>query len=161
MLTNLKMTCRYIVIFFFVANVTSCCRTENCESGYLNITTINFRRQESDTFIIRRYKVNTNFSLLIDTLLLARNVNTFYTDKGLDTSFVRISESNPFIMSTGYDYVLFFPATNTIRKISDITEIRNQQKICVTTNGRRCFNDINSYKVDGLLGNNFDVLIYK
>ena len=161
MLTNLKMTCRYIVIFIFVVNFTSCCRTENCESGYLNITTINFRRQESDTFIIRRYKVNTNFSLLIDTLLLARNVNTFYTDKGLDTSFVRISESNPFIMSTGYDYVLFFPATNTIRKISDITEIRNQQKICVTTNGRRCFNDINSYKVDGLLGNNFDVLIYK
>ena len=161
MLTNFKMTCRYIVIFILVANITSCCKTENCESGYLNIATINFSRQQSDTFIIRRYKVNTNFSLLIDTLLLARNVNTFYTDKGLDTSFVIISESNPFSLNTGFDYILFFPATNTIRKISEITETRNQQKICITSNGKRCFNDINSYKVDGLLGNNFDVPIYK
>jgi len=105
--------------------------------------------------------VNTNFNLLIDTLLLARNVNTFYTDKGLDTSFVIVNESNPFRMNPGFDYVLYFPATNTIRKISDITETKNQQKICATSNGKRCYNDINSYKVDGVLGNNFDILIYK
>ncbi len=161
MLTNFKMACTYIVILILIANVTSCCRTEDCETGYLNVTTINFSRQESDTFIIRRYKVNTNFNLLIDTLLLARNVNTFYTDKGLDTSFVIINESNPFRMNTGFDYVLYFPATSTIRKISDIAETKNQQKICATSNGKRCYNDINSYKVDGLLSNNFDILIYK
>ena len=129
MLTNFIMTCRYILIVILISNVTSCCRTEDCETGYLNIATINFSRQQSDTFIIRRYKVNTNFSLLIDTLLLARNVNTFYTDKGLDTSYVIINESNLFRMNTGFDYILFFPATNTVRKISDITEIKNQQKI--------------------------------
>lgn len=145
----------------FIASLTSCCRTEDCITGYLNIATINFSRQESDTFILRRYNVNTNFNLLVDTLLLARNVNTFYTDKGLDTSFVIINESNPLRLTTGYDYELFFPATNTLRKISAISETKNQQKICATSNGKRCYNDIISYKVDGVLGNYFDVLIYK
>ncbi|MBS1570766.1 MAG: hypothetical protein JST62_00010 [Bacteroidetes bacterium] len=145
----------------FIASLASCCRTQDCETGYLNIATINFSRQESDTFILRRYNVNTNFNLLVDTLLLARNVNTFYTDKGLDTSFVIINESNPFRLTTGYDYELFFPATNTLRKISAISETKNQQKICSTSNGKRCFNDIISYKVDGVMGNYFDILIYK
>lgn len=160
-LTLFNKTCKYIFLLITVGSLASCCRTEDCETGYLNIATINFSIQQSDTFIVRRYKVNTNFNLLVDTLLLARNINCFYTDQGLDTSFVIINESNPFRLNTGFDYILYFPATNTLRKISDITERKNQQKICATSNGKRCYNDITSYKVDGILNNNFHILIYK
>jgi len=161
MLTIFEKTCKYIFLLIIVGSFASCCRIEDCETGYLNIATINFTSQQSDTFVVRRYKVNTNFNLLVDTLLLARNINSFYSDKGLDTSFVIINESNPFRITTGFDYILYFPATNTLRKISDINETKNQQKICATSNGKRCYNDITSYKVDGVLNNKFDILIYK
>lgn len=157
--TNFKMSCIYFVICILIASITSCCKTVDCERGYLDIATINFTRQESDTFIIRRYKVNTNFGVLIDTLLLARNVNAYYNDIGLDTSSVLMYDSNPFKVNTGFDYVLFFPATNTIRKISDIKETKNQQTLCLRL--KRCFNEINSYKVDGLLGDRSYIPIYK
>ena len=153
------MSCIYTVIFILTVSITSCCKTVDCERGYLDIATINFTRQQSDTFIIRRYKVNTNFSVLIDTLLLARNVNAYYSDIGLDTSSVLMYDSNPFKVTPGFDYVIFFPATNTIRKISDIKETKNQQTLCLRL--KRCFNDINSYKVDGLLGNRSYISIYK
>ena len=153
------MSCIYTVIFILTVSITSCCKTVDCERGYLDIATINFTRQQSDTFIIRRYKVNTNFTELVDTLLLARNVNAYYSDIGLDTSSVLMYDSNPFKINTGFDYVLFFPATNTIRKISDIKETKNQQTLCLRL--KRCFNDINSYKIDGLLGNRSPIPIYK
>ena len=159
MLKNIRMSCIYTVIFILTVSITSCCKTVDCERGYLDIATINFTRQQSDTFIIRRYKVNTNFTELVDTLLLARNVNAYYSDIGLDTSSVLMYDSNPFKINTGFDYVLFFPATNTIRKISDIKETKNQQTLCLRL--KRCFNDINSYKVDGLLGNRSYISIYK
>lgn len=161
MLIIFKKTYKYFFIIIILVNFASCCRTEGCETGYLDIATINFSTHQSDTFIVRRYKVNTNFTSLVDTLLLARNFNSFYTDKGLDTSFVTIYESNPFRLTTGFDYLLFFPATNTLRKITDITETKNQQKICLTSNWTRCYNDINTYKVDGIVNNNSYIPIYK
>ena len=145
----------------FLQSFISCCRKEDCETGYLNITVINFNQQESDTFILRRFKSNTNYNQLVDTLLLARNFNSNYTDNGLDTSFVLLYESNPFRISTGYDYELFFPATNTRRRISSIRETKNQQTVCVTKSGTRCYNSINSYQLDGLLENNSVVQIFK
>ena len=159
MRTILKITLKYIAICILIANLTSCCKTVDCEPGYLDIATINFTREQSDTFIIRRYKVNTNFNVLVDTLLVARNVNAYYRDMGLDTSSVLMYDSNPFKVNPGFDYVIFFPATNTIRKISDIKETKNQQTLCLRL--KRCFNDINSYKVDGLLGNRSYISIYK
>lgn len=161
MLYYLTNTLKYIYLLLLMQNLISCCRTEDCETGYLNIAAINFSRQESDTFILRRFKENTTYNQLIDTLLLARNINSFYTDKGLDTSFVILNESNPFRLTTGYDYELFFPATSTLRRISNIVESKNHQKVCATTNGRRCYNNINSYKVDGVFGSTFDILIYR
>lgn len=150
-----------IFLLIIISSFASCCKTEDCETGYLNLTTINFSQQQSDTFVLRRYKVNTDFNTLVDTLLIARNVNSFYTDNGPDTSFVLINESNPFRLTTGFDFIIYFPSTNTLRKISNITETKNQQKTCATSNGKRCYNDITSYKVDGVLKSDFDILVYK
>ena len=158
---KLKKVFKYLWLLCFVQSFISCCREEDCETGYLNITTINFSQQESDTFILRRFKVNTNYNQFVDSLLLARDYNSNYTDNGLDTSFVILYETNPFRISTGYDYELFFPSTNTLRRISGISEIKNKQTVCLTKSGTRCFNDINSYKVDGMPGNNFNIQIYK
>ncbi len=161
MLTDFKITINHFIFLVLMVSFSSCCRTVDCEVGYLNITTINFSQQESDTFILRRYKANTNFNSLVDTLQLSRNYNASFYDQGPDTSFVHIYESNPFNITSGYDYEVFFPGTNTLRKISDIRETKNQQNVCVTTNYKICYNTINSYNVDGIPSNSFNILIYK
>jgi hypothetical protein len=161
MITNFKKSYQCIFFISIVMSFASCCRTEDCEVGYLNIATINFTSQQSDTFILRRYKENSNFTLLLDSLLIARNINANYSYQGLDTSFVSFYESNPFRLTTGFDYIVYFPATNTLRKISNIIETKNQQRICATSNFKTCYNNINGYKIDGVISNNFNIIIYK
>jgi hypothetical protein len=133
-------------------HLSSCCRTEKYMPGYLQLAVVNFSRQESDTIVIRQFKINTGFSQKIDSFLLARGRNSAYTDFGPDTSFIVIFQSNPFDLTVGNDYELYFPATGTLKQISNITENMNEQKVCLTTNGRLCYNDVISLRVDGMPG---------
>lgn len=142
------------IIIVMSMYLTSCCKTINCETfSTININLSQFTKQESDTFIIRRYKPATSFSQKLDTLLVARDKNATYSDfaDGITTA-VNLNIEVKYAITAGFDYELYFPATNTLRRITEISDIQGQIKYCSPSAGTNsCMNQLNSLKVDGRL----------
>ncbi len=153
-LLNFKTLLRVAFITIVSISLYSCCKTIECETYSIkNINISQFTKQESDTFIIRRYKEATNFADKIDTLLVAKDKNATYSDfaDGI-TSAVNLNIDVNYAITAGFDYELYFPATNTLRKITEISDIQGQIKYCSPSAGTNsCMNQLNSLKVDGRL----------
>lgn len=151
---NLKRQMRFAFVIAISISLYSCCKTIDCEPfSTKNINVSQFTKQESDTFIIRRYKQGTNFVNKIDTLLVARDKNATYSDfaDGI-TSAVNLNIDVKYAIAAGFDYELYFPATNTLRRITEFTDVQGEIKYCNPSLGRNsCMNQINSLKLDGRL----------
>jgi len=151
---DLKTVFGFVFSIALSLSLYSCCKTIVCEIYSIkNIYVSGFTKAESDTFIIRRYKQATNFADKSDTLLVARDKNANYSDfaDGI-TSAVNLDIEVQYAITAGYDYELYFPATNTLRRITAFTDVQGEVKYRRPSCGRNaCMNQLHSLKVDGIL----------
>jgi hypothetical protein len=143
-----------------VVNITSCCKTEKCAPGYLQLVVVGFSRAECDTIILTRYQMNSGYSRVIDSFLLGRFNEAYYSDMGVDTFGISIFDTAPFNLTVGHDYELFFPATGTRNRVSDIIENSLDFRKCLISN-KVCYNDVVSHRTDGMTLPGFRLLIRK
>lgn len=131
-----------LLAFIYLAG----CRQQHpCVKNSINPAFVNFSLSEIDTFVLRAYQPNDNYQHLVDTLLVTNRYTSIYTATH-DTTIVYINDSDPdHWISSGLDWQVYIPATNTTVAVSGITETP------VDGPGRICYNPVTSFKQDGQL----------
>lgn len=129
--------------------LSSCYKEFNCIDPEIHTAFIGFSISDLDTLVIRKYKANTNFQNLIDTLQLVYEKIGYYNIKN-DTTYVSVSDGYNG-MQVDYDWQLFIPALNKQVFVTDIiSENKTYKKgigtMCVSS---PCINSIFSLKVNG------------
>lgn len=142
-----------ILSVVFTILFASCCKTYQCSPYVDRLFRIsNFTTQESDTIIVRAYKKGSGFTQKLDSVLLAKDKNSIYLDLGDGISTeVSINVSENFELSSLYDFEFYFPATNTLRRLSEITDRQSEIKQCNPSQRNECRNQLASSKLDGVL----------
>src|SRR5665647_1163812 len=143
------MKTKITILLAIIISLTSCCHKEDCLTGNFDaIYFTSFVSSDIDSITIRRFSTTSNFNTPIDTIFLTAS-NSVQFPHGDTTKFYIIDTA--FKLSTGFNYEIFIPATNTLSKISNIVEIRSSQKICLVCDCVRspCLNPISSYKLNG------------
>jgi hypothetical protein len=124
------------------------CQTEACNFfETITLHLIHYSEAETDTIIIRRYKTNTNFSILIDSVQQKNYVysgdtmNLFSVDMHADFFDKGLLE---------YDLEIVNPSDNKTVRIFDISREHNTHKVCSgglfgEGKAEMCTNRLNSY----------------
>lgn len=162
-LMNRIISCSILIILQFG------CDNYKCSNRSILATYVGFVPSEIDTFVIRRYEPNTNYTTLIDTFLIFNAANNGgygngrYTTSN-DTTIVFVNDGYPDNgIFPGFDWKIFLPATGKTILISNIIA---PQKL----GSQRCDNPINSFVQDGVLinspsyfnsGENFTTIGYR
>lgn len=148
MLKNLSFLA---LLTFLFCGFASCGPARFCSPNLINPVFIGFSPSDIDTLVLKRYKANDSFNILIDTLTFvspstgtdAANYGVYRTSN--DTTFVNINVTTAYIpISYGYDWELYIPAKNRTVSISAITSTQ------ITAN-KACGNPITSFVQDGQL----------
>lgn len=154
-MTNLSVR-NYSVVFFLlvIGFLSSCCRNVDCTRGFTTVSFVQFMPPDLDSFYLRRYKINTNFSVKLDTVIYKIRQNIFYKEHKRDTSVVQPADLSTipklFFIEEGYDYELVLPSIGKISRITDVEEGNEEQNICGMAR-RQCYTQIRTVKVDGIL----------
>jgi hypothetical protein len=143
---------------FFLASLASllCCFASCgpdrlCSPNLINPVFVGYSLSDIDTLLLRRYKANDSFNILIDTMTFVSpstgingpNYGVYRTSN--DTTFVDINVKADYTpISYGYDWELYIPAKNRTVSISAITNTQN-------TGNKGCGNPITSFVQDGQL----------
>jgi len=125
------------------------CKECPCVPGSLRFDLIGFSDTEADTFIIKKFEANGNFNIKTDS---------FFIDH------VRYRRSNDTLKLVAYpgtavlegrsDYEIFFPASNSLFRITEISEQKSTQNCGLfSTTKVACVNPIRSFKMNGTLMN--------
>lgn len=121
-----------------------------CENSQLIPYFKSFQPSEIDTFIIRRFTANTNFSQRIDSSVVVFGRSGYYTNQH-DTTIVRPDYAGRIIV--GYDWQIYIPARN---KTVNITDIKSEQRsqtcnkgiFSMDKVGCACYNSVFSFRQD-------------
>jgi hypothetical protein len=152
-MTHSKTLIRFAFIYMVSVTPYSCCKTIDCEPWFASeIKAVNFTRQELDFFYIKKFKKNSNFTQVIDSMMLGQPANITLVPEGTDaTKIVLYKFGLRFQIEAGYDYEFFFPNGNTLRRLTEITENKTSEKFCNTGFAKNiCYKTISSLKVDGV-----------
>jgi len=136
-----------------VQGLASCCKTYQCGPYNTNSFRIsNFTPQESDTIIVRAFKKGSGFSQKLDSVLLAKDKNADYhsQEDGMSTE-VSFRNDTKFELSSLYDFEFYFPATNTLRRVSEMTDIQGEIECSSPAQKKKCENELGSLRLDGVL----------
>ena len=148
-------------LMLFIVLFSSCCKRVDCERGYTKVTFINLSNPTVlDTFYLRRYKLNTNFSIKIDTAIYIKNKNFYIQAHRGDSTVVSqiaFNTAKLFFVEAGYDYELVLPAIGKVSRISDVIEENFEEKFCGMAR-QLCYTSIRSAKVDGVIYNGTAVI---
>src|SRR5215217_3289346 len=143
------MKTKITILLAVILSLTSCCHKEDCLAGNFDAIYFNsFVSSDIDSITIRRFSTTSHFTTPIDTIFLIAT-NSAQFPRG-DTTKFYITDT-AFKLSTGFNYEIYIPATRTVSQISNITDIRTSQKICLVCDCVRnpCLNPISSYKLNG------------
>ncbi len=162
-LDTISLICGVMLVLLILS---SCKKTINCDAANEHSFTIqNFSEQESSRIIFRKYVKHTNFTQLVDTILLIKGINTDHTvvrdliTNAIDNIIIQPARSTGFGIASGFDYELFFPVVNMSGKLSEVTEVQQQYRYDVFSLQRRgCVNEITSARLDGVLFNRIPVI---
>jgi len=136
----------------FMMGLASCCKTYQCgpySTGSFRIS--NFTTQESDTIIVRAFKKGSGFSQKLDSVLLAKDKNIDYRSMDDGITEVSLRNDTKFELSSRYDFEFYFPATNTLRRLSEITDIQGEIECKSPVQKKECMNELGSLRLDGVL----------
>ena len=140
LLLNMK-TLLYIAI---VLMSMQSCKYDCARSTGMRINFISYTQQEVYPFTIRKYSRNSNFTQLIDTLIADQNTISFqWKNDTLDA--VRLLSNTKLL--TDFDYEIFVPATNSVYKITEITEPQLEGR--KSNKKIMCINQITSCRING------------
>jgi hypothetical protein len=147
-------------IILITQSITSCvkvkCRMVDC-GPYMqfSISTNGFSRQDIDTIYLRKYIKGTGFSQQIETLEVIKDKNATHIYSDASSDYINIISNSRGFIESSFDYEVYFPATNTLRKLSDIIDVQSQKQYCSPSlQKKECNNDnISSCKIDGVLYN--------
>jgi hypothetical protein len=131
----------------------SCCKTIDCNTGRINeITAVNFPRQDLINFSIKKFNKNSNFTQPIDSMILSQGADYKLVPIATDTTNIIFDKLVlRFPIEAGYDYEVFFPNGNTLRRVTEVTENKTSEKFCNTGFAKNiCYNNISSLKIDGV-----------
>ena len=155
---------RLIIFILFISCLSSCSRAYDytCENTSINPVFINFMPSDLDTFILRKFAANSNFTNQLDTVVIVFGLSGYYTTSH-DTTLVRLN-SEKISIGYGFDYELYITAQNRIIKISEITsETRTETCHPVAKVACACYNRFFSLKKDNQIlafGNTGNYYIY-
>ena len=129
----------------------SCCYDVGCNPGRLQPVFIAFSNSEIDTIVIRKFKVNSNFHNAIDSLYIS-NINSYFPYRQGDSLILESINNGVFTISQPFEFEVYIPGTGTTTRITEITETKSTKRNCFISDGQHeCYNDIISYKQNGLL----------
>lgn len=132
---------------------SSCCKMADCERSYTRVTFVNLSNPKvTDTFYLRRYKLNTNFTIKLDTAIYIKNKNFYVVEFRRDSTVVSpITFNTPklYFVDQGYDYELVLPAIGKVSRMSEIVEENFEERFCGMAR-QLCYTQIRSAKVDGV-----------
>lgn len=132
-----------ILAFCSICLLLNSCGRYPCGNASSMIALVNFTDAESDTIILRRFVKNTGFMNLYDTLLITQLNGNFQSLN--DTLLVMYSVNDHHVITSDYDFEIYFPEIDKIYKLTDVAEdIRYGSKA-----GEKvyCINPITSYKL--------------
>ena len=132
--------------------LSSCCKTVECSRGFTTVSFVKKFPPDIDTFYLRRYKLNSNFSVKIDSAIYKINQNIFVTEYKGDTVVMQkpiSQEPKLFFIDAGYDYELVLPSTGELSRITEVIEGNYEQKFCGLMR-KECKTEIATVKVDGI-----------
>ena len=135
---------KIISIIFIFLFLHSCNRP--CSDNYINPVFVGFAPSDIDTFILKEYKPNDNYTHLIDTFLITLNGKLSVATTSNDTTIVSLYINDfPSYIHSGYDWQIYIPAKN---KTVTISNIINGDPISAS---RGCFYSIESFIQDSQL----------
>jgi hypothetical protein len=135
-----KIKIYVIITFIFAITYFTSCRV-TCYSGFINPTFVGYSLNQIDTLKITAYKVNSNFTIVVDSFLLFQYQPAIYTSYN-DTIIVKLNEMPPRNISAGFDWKINLPKMNKTYFISNI--------ISPSRDGNKgCCNPVNSVMVNG------------
>ena len=126
------------------------CKECPCAPGQLKFDLIGFSDAEADTFIIRKFEPTGNFTNKQDSFL----IDQVGTVRFHDTLKV-VAYPGTALLPGGFDYEIFFPASNNVFRITEINERMSTQRCggLFATDKVGCANTITSFKLDGAIVN--------
>ncbi|NOT52765.1 MAG: hypothetical protein HOP10_15985 [Chitinophagaceae bacterium] len=98
---------------------------------------------------MRRFSKGSGFSVLGDTVMITPANSGYYPSH--DTLGISIRYASPGIISD-LDYEFFLPGANRLYRLTDFTEIANEEK-CGTKSSRMCRNTVPTVKVNNQASN--------
>ena len=112
----------------------------------LRFALVSFKPAEADTVMLKRYPKGSNFSTVIDSVLVDSTLLTF-TNRN-DTLFPSTLLKQTLLLSQ-FDYRLTIPAINKTYSVTDIIEEEKKWKEPLFGAKEDCTNPITGYTIDG------------
>lgn len=154
-----KLTAAICIFLVFVTSqsLTSCiksgCRMIECKPyRQFSFQIFGFSGQEANTINLRKYKKGTNFTELIETVIIRKGSNADHIYSEFTPGYISVALHSTIFIESSFDYEFYFPATNTLRRLSNITDIQSQMEYCDPWFQKNyCTNDkISSCLIDGV-----------
>jgi hypothetical protein len=151
----------HLLLFASIVLFYGCTTQQPCFNSPVQPAFIGFSANETYTFILRRFGVNSNFNLAIDSFKIYENYyNKYQVTNDTTTVFVQAGvDSIPLFtgqIQVGYDWQIYIPSVNKTVSISNITDVKKTIKcnsgfpladdkaVC------KCENPIVSMSINGL-----------
>ncbi len=137
-----------ITIVLLVSLNAGCSRCPCTASDGLRFDLVSFTTEQSDTIIVRHFLKGSNFTQLLDTLLLDKDDLGFRNDNDTLTAVYALGGAAS--LASRYDHEIYFPAVNKLTRVSEINEEQVSQPCGLfVTSKVGCVNPIRSYNNDG------------
>jgi len=122
------------------------CKECPCTPAELRFDLIGFSNTEADTFIIREFEPNGNFSIKKATFLISNPAFARFND-----TLRIVAVPGTSLLKSQFDYEIFFPGSNSLFRITEINEQRSTQNCggIFSTDKVGCYNTIKSLKING------------
>jgi hypothetical protein len=121
---------KYFSLFAFMIGIISCkrCIIEDCR-GYETITLylVHYQQSEADSVLIKKYKQNTNYTELVDSLYAQ---DSYYYGDTMSLGFIDRQGNSLESLNTEYDLEIINQFDNKVIRISDIKREKATQEIC-------------------------------
>jgi hypothetical protein len=146
----------------------SCCTTKTitCGNPTIGLVYVGYSSTDLDTIVIRQYKANSNFTILIDTFKVYNCTNAYTSSCAayyVSNDTVRIGQGDSYTyLGQGYDWTFYVPSSGQTDSLSDITITGSttNYKDCEANKLPACYSTISSLELNGIVINNLNYPAY-
>ncbi len=143
----MKLSALFSVVFLITT--FGCGHKYTCPKEYLSPVYISYSLPEIDTLILKRFKSGTNFSELVDSVLITYNNCTYFSQRDTISLFINREE---YRFSNAFDWELTNPTDRKTVSISnmqfDLVETKSGGLFSMDPSP--CSSPLVTYKRDGI-----------